>query len=56
MKQQPLLDVDPSARREGTYDEHQIEAPLVTCPACGKAYYMTVVQVPCIRCRQKAQA
>lgn len=37
MKQQPLLDVDPSARREGTYDDHQLDAELITCVQCGQA-------------------
>jgi hypothetical protein len=36
-----------------SYDDHQIEAVLVTCLACRKAYYMTTVVLPCATCRSK---
>lgn len=39
-----------------TYDQHQIEAPLITCQSCGKAWYMTVPQQPCDECRRSAPA
>lgn len=34
-----------------SYDERQIEAPLVTCNHCGEAFHMTQVMQPCARCQ-----
>jgi hypothetical protein len=36
------------------YDTQRAEAPLVTCSACLKAFYMTHPQPVCIACRRKA--
>lgn len=45
-----LLKSSPPAPRP-TYDERQISARLVKCQSCGKQWFMTVVQQPCIECR-----
>lgn len=37
----------------GSYDDHQLHAPLVVCATCGQAWYMTVPQAICIACRRK---
>lgn len=34
-----------------SYDEHQANAPLVTCTECGRQSYMTVPQPICATCR-----
>jgi hypothetical protein len=38
------------------YDDHQLEAVLITCAGCGISYYMTQVHGPrdtCLDCRWK---
>jgi ribosomal protein L37E len=35
----------------GSYDDHQLEAELVTCRRCGQAWYMTVAYPYCQACR-----
>lgn len=39
---------------EGTYDDHQLAAKLITCPQCGKRYYLTQNWGPrdiCLECQ-----
>jgi formylmethanofuran dehydrogenase subunit E len=43
----------------GSYDEHQINAPLLICAQCGKKFYSTQITQDrqgwiCLICRQKA--
>lgn len=35
----------------GSYDDHQVNAPLVTCKQCGRALYMTVPADICTQCQ-----
>ena len=36
-----------------SYDDRQIEAPLVTYRDCGRRFYMTVVRERCVECAEK---
>ena len=39
-----------------SYDDHQIAAPLLTCPVCQRVYYMTSGGPLCGSCRQQQPA
>lgn len=34
-----------------SYDQHQIDAPLMTCLKCGKQYYSTAARTICLACQ-----
>lgn len=51
----------PSAQGDGdpgdtvpSYDDKQINAVLVTCAGCGRAWYMTWPHALCLACRRAA--